>query len=41
MDAATFEQTMNDWIIAKQRETYINISPEWQNCEFKYKNWVR
>ena len=41
MEEQKRKQTMNDWIIAKQRETYINISPEWQNCEFKYKNWVR
>ena len=33
-------ELIHDWILKKQKTTYIQIDPEWQNCEFKYPNWV-
>lgn len=32
---------INEWIKKKQQETYISISPEWQNCDFQYPHWVK
>ena len=29
-----------DIIINKQKNTYIQISPEWQGCEFEYSGWI-
>ena len=35
------EDVFNKWIIKKQQETYISISPDWINCEFEFKGWVK
>jgi peptidyl-prolyl cis-trans isomerase SurA len=34
-------QAVKDWIIKKQKETYITIDKNWRNCEFEYKNWLK
>ena len=31
---------IHDWIIKKQKTTYIQISPEWQGCDFEYPGWI-
>ena len=35
------EKTFKNWIVKKQQETYITISPNWVNCEFEFKGWVK
>lgn len=35
------EQFIKNWIARKQKETYINIDPAWQNCEFEHKGWIK
>jgi peptidyl-prolyl cis-trans isomerase SurA len=35
------EGTFKNWIIKKQQETYISISPNWVNCEFEFKGWIK
>lgn len=35
------EKFINDWIAKKQKETYISIDPEWQNCHFQYPGWIK
>lgn len=35
------EEFINDWIVRKQKETYISIDPAWQNCEFQYPGWIK
>lgn len=35
------QEIIEDWIKTKQQETYIHISPEFQNCEFHYPGWVK
>lgn len=32
---------IKSWISKKQKETYISIDPEWQNCEFQYPGWIK
>ena len=32
---------LNEWIKQKQAETYIDIAPEWKNCDFQYPGWVK
>lgn len=34
------EDFIHEWILKKQKSTYVQISPEWQNCEFEYPGWV-
>lgn len=31
---------IHDWILKKQKSTYVQISPEWQNCDFEYPGWI-
>ena len=31
---------LHDWIIKKQKETYIQIDPRWAGCDFQFPNWV-
>ncbi len=31
---------IHNWILNKQKETYIQIDPRWQNCNFEFPNWV-
>ena len=31
---------IHEWILKKQKSTYIQISPEWQGCDFQYPNWL-
>jgi len=34
-------QTINSWIKNKQKDTYVNINPDWQKCDFQYPNWIK
>lgn len=34
------EELLHDWIVKKQKTTFIQIAPEWQNCEFEYPGWL-
>jgi len=31
---------LQNWIIKKQKSTYVQISPEWQGCDFEYPGWI-
>ena len=31
---------IHDWILKKQRTTFVQIDPEWRNCDFEYPGWV-
>jgi peptidyl-prolyl cis-trans isomerase SurA len=35
------QEFVNNWIIKKQKETYISIDPLWQNCKFQYPGWIK
>jgi len=35
------QEFLNNWIIKKQKETYISIDPRWQNCKFQYPGWIK
>ncbi len=32
---------ITNWIIKKQKETYISIDPAWVNCKFQYPGWIK
>ncbi len=35
------EEKINSWIKEKVNSTYVRISPDWRNCDFKYEGWVK
>ncbi len=35
------EEKIEQWIQEKIKTTYVRISPEWRNCNFKYKGWIK
>lgn len=35
------EEKIEQWIQEKINSTYIRINPDWRNCNFKYKGWVK
>ena len=40
LEAKLSADFIHEWIIKKQKSTYIQISPEWQGCDFEYPGWV-
>ena len=40
-EAKKKQEFLNNWIIKKQKETYISIDPAWQNCTFQYPGWIK
>ena len=35
------EEKLTKWIQDKINATYVRINPDWRNCDFLYKNWVK
>ena len=33
-------ELLHEWILKKQKTTYVQISPEWQGCDFEYPGWI-
>ena len=33
-------ELIHDWILQKQKTTYVQIAPGWQECDFQYPNWI-
>jgi len=40
-EAVKSEKTIQDWIKAKIKETYVYIMPEWRNCKFQFDGWIK
>ena len=34
-------QLLQNWILRKQKTTYVRIADGWQNCDFKYPGWIK
>ncbi len=32
---------IDDWVVKKQRETFVRIDDDWRNCDFKYSGWIK
>lgn len=41
VEAKKREELLNDWIAKKQKSTYVRISENWKNCDFRYPGWVK
>ncbi len=35
------KKIIDDWITEKLKTTYIRIDPQFANCQFKYKGWIK
>lgn len=35
------QEIIDKWIREKQRTTYVRISNNWRNCEFRYPGWIK
>lgn len=35
------QEVLDNWILEKQKNTYVRINSNWRNCNFKYPNWVK
>lgn len=38
---AKSEKIIADWIVQKQKKTYVRIDEKWSNCEFVHPGWVK
>ncbi len=34
------QELIHKWILQKQKNTFVQISPEWQGCDFEYPGWI-
>lgn len=34
------KEVLDSWIVNKQKELYVVITPDWRGCEFQYPGWV-
>jgi peptidyl-prolyl cis-trans isomerase SurA len=34
-------EIINEWIVSKQKSTFIRISDGWCDCEFKHPGWIK
>ncbi|MDD4922689.1 MAG: peptidylprolyl isomerase [Bacteroidales bacterium] len=41
LQAKKSEKILEDWIIEKQKKTYVRINENWRKCEFKYPGWIK
>ena len=41
MEERKKKDVLDQWIRAHQKDIYVNISPEWQDCNFQYDGWVK
>ncbi len=41
MVAKLKEEKLEQWIVEKQKTTYVRINDNWKNCDFKYPGWVK
>lgn len=35
------EEKIQEWIVEKQKTTFVRINPNWRNCDFKYPGWIK
>ena len=41
VQAKKSDKILEDWILEKQKKTYVRINENWRNCEFKYPGWIK
>jgi len=40
LEAQKGQELLREWILKKQKTTFVQISPEWQGCDFEYPGWL-
>ena len=41
VEAKKRDELLNNWIISKQKSTYVRISEGWRDYDFKYPGWIK
>ncbi len=41
VEARKKEELLQNWIVKKQKSTYVRIADGWQNCDFQYPGWIK
>jgi peptidyl-prolyl cis-trans isomerase SurA len=41
VEARKREELLNNWIVQKQKATYVRISEGWRNCDFRFSGWIK
>lgn len=41
VQSAKSEKIIADWIVQKQKKTYVRIDEKWSNCEFQHPGWIK
>lgn len=34
-------EKIKQWIVDKQKSTYVRVNQDWKNCEFEYPGWIK
>ena len=40
-EASMQEKIIKDWVLKKQKDTYVRIEDGWRNCDFEYDGWLK
>ena len=40
LEAKESADFIHNWILKKQKTTFVQISPDWQGCDFEYPGWI-
>lgn len=40
LEAKMSEEFIHNWILKKLKNTYVQIDPAWQGCDFQYPGWI-
>ncbi len=40
LEAQKGQELLREWILKKQKTTFVQISPEWQGCDFEFPGWI-
>ena len=40
LEAQKGQELLHDWILKKQKTTFVQIAPEWQGCDFEFPGWL-
>ena len=40
LEAKLSADFIHNWILKKQKTTYVQIDPDWQGCDFEYPGWI-
>ena len=40
-EASRKNEILSDWVEKKIKDTYVHIEEGWDDCDFRYKGWMK